>query len=211
MSPFGIALRIAALLAFVVAATSASHVARDGLDLNIVPTNEQAVHRMIMLGTLACITLLALPFVPGAEIGFAMPAAFGAAIAALVYGAAVVAMMQSYSVGRLLPVSRLQRLLSFLRMRRAANLVARAALLSSEARLAMLLDAAPPRVVALALRHRYVALALSVNVSGNAVIGGGGGILLMAGLSGIYATLPTFLAVAIAVSPVPPAVLFLGF
>ena len=113
-------------------------------------------------------------------------------------------------MSRLLPGSQLQRLLSFLRMRRAANLVARAALLSSEARLAMLLDAAPPRVLALALRHRYVALALSVNVPGNAVIGGGG-ILLMAGLSGIYDPLPTFLAVAIAVSPVPPAVLFLGF
>lgn len=84
MSPFRIALRIAALLAFVVAATWASHLIRDALDLNIMPTNEQSVHRMIMLGTVAYIVLLALPFVPGAEIGFAMLAAFGAAIVPLV-------------------------------------------------------------------------------------------------------------------------------
>jgi hypothetical protein len=211
LSPIGIALRVAALLAFVVAATWASHLVRDALDLNIVPTNEQAVHRMIMLGTLAYIVLLALPFVPGAEIGFAMLTAFGAAIVPLVYGATVLAMMLSYGVGRLLPASVLERLLAVLRLRRAANLVARASPLSPEARLAMLLDAAPPRVVALALRHRYVALAISVNMPGNVVVGGGGGIMLMAGMSGIFTPLPTLVAIAIAVSPVPIAVLFLGY
>jgi hypothetical protein len=61
-----------------------------------------------------------------------------------------------------------------------------------------------------ALRHRYVALALAVNVPGNSVIGGGGGIMLMAGLSGIFAPLPTLLAIAVAVSPVPLVILLLG-
>jgi hypothetical protein len=34
--------------------------------------------------------------------------------------------------------------------------------------------------------------------------------MMMAGLSGIFAPLPTFLTIAIAVSPVPLAVMFLG-
>jgi hypothetical protein len=49
-----------------------------------------------------------------------------------------------------------------------------------------------------------------VNTPGNAVIGGGGGIMLLAGLSGIFAPLPTALSIMIAVSPVPLAVALLG-
>lgn len=208
--PVTIALRVVALIAVVVAATWAAHLIRDALDLTIMPANEQQVHRAIMLGSVAYIGLLALPFVPGAEIGIAMLTAFGAAIAPLVYAATVVSMILAYGVGRLLPITALEQLLSFLRMRRAADLVARAAPLAREERLAMLLDGAPPRTVALALRHRYIALALSVNIPGNAVIGGGGGIMLMAGLSGIFAPVSTLLAIVVAVSPVPLAVMLLG-
>lgn len=206
----GIALRFVALLVLVVAATWASHLLRDALNLQVVPENEQQVHRAIMLGSVAYIGLLALPFVPGAEIGLAMLTAFGAAIAPLVYAATVLAMLLSYTIGRLVPITALARLLSLLRMRRAAEVVTRAAPLSSAERLAMLLDGAPPRTVALALRHRYMALALALNIPGNALIGGGGGIALLAGLSGIFAPLPTLLAIAIAVSPVPLTVMLLG-
>jgi len=206
----GIAVRVVALVALVLADTWGAHMIRDALNLTIMPVNERQVHRAIMLGTVAYIGLLALPFVPGAEIGIAMLTAFGAAIAPLVYAATVCAMMLAYLVGRLLPIRALARLLTFLRMRRAAELVERAAPLSREARLAMLLEGAPPRTLALALRYRYAALALAVNVPGNAVIGGGGGIMMMAGLSGIFAPLPTVLAVMLAVSPVPLAVMLFG-
>ncbi len=209
-SPLSIALRIIAIVAFVLAATWAAHMIRDALNLTIMPAQEQQVHRAIMLGTVAYIGLLALPFVPGAEIGIAMLTAFGAAIAPLVYAATVIAMLLSYTLGRLLPITALARLLTFLRMRRAADLVTRAAPLSQDARLAMLLEGSPPRTMALALRHRYVALALSVNIPGNVVIGGGGGIMMMAGLSGLFSPLPTALTIIIAVSPVPIAVMLFG-
>jgi hypothetical protein len=101
-------------------------------------------------------------------------------------------------------------MLTVFRLRKAADLVSRAARLPRQARVEMLLDGAPPRVVALALRHRYIALALAVNTPGNAVIGGGGGIMFLAGLSGIFAPLPTALSIMIAVSPVPLAVALLG-
>jgi len=208
MTRTAIVLRVVVLLCIVVAGTWAAHFLRDAFDLRVMPANEQQVHRAIMVGALAYIVLLAMPFVPGAEIGIAMLTAFGAAIAPLVYGATVLAMLLSYSLGRLLPITVLARLLSFLWMRRAADLVTRAAPLTCDARLALLMDGAPPRTAALALRHRYVALALAVNIPGNAVIGGGGGIMLMAGLSGIFAPLPTFLAIAVGVSPVPLAVMF---
>jgi hypothetical protein len=49
-----------------------------------------------------------------------------------------------------------------------------------------------------------------VNLPGNILIGGGGGISLMAGTSGLY-SLPRFLCtIAIGISPVPLAFLIFG-
>jgi len=206
----GVLVRLAILVAVLALATWGVHLIRDALDLQVRPDNEQQVHTAIMLGSVAYTALLALPFVPGAEIGLAMLAGFGPAIAPLFYVCTVAAMTLAYTVGRFLPIGALERLLSLLRMRRAAGLVARAAPLSPEARLAMLLDGRPKRALGLGLRYRYVALALAVNTPGNAIIGGGGGIMMMAGLSGIFSPLSTFLTVTLAVSPVPLAVLFLG-
>lgn len=202
--------RLILLVAFLALATWGVHLIRDALDLQIRPDNEQQVHSAIMLGSVAYVGLLALPFVPGAEIGLAMLAAFGPSIAPLIYVATVASMMVAYTVGRFLPISALERLLFFLRMRRAAALVARAALLSPEDRLAMLLDGQSPRSIKLGLRYRYIAVALAVNTPGNSIIGGGGGIMMMAGLSGIFSPIAIFLTISLAVSPVPLAVIFLG-
>lgn len=203
-------LRLVILIAFLLLATWGAHTVREALNLEIRPGNEQMVHRAIMLGAVAYVALLALPFVPGAEIGIAMLAAFGPGIAPLIYVATVASMMLAYTVGRFLPISALERLLSFLRMRRAAALVAQAAPLSREERLAMLLDGQPKKALTYGLRYRYLVIALAVNTPGNSVIGGGGGIMMMAGLSGIFSPLPTFLTIAAAVSPIPLAVMFLG-
>lgn len=208
--PGAVLLRLAILVAVLVLATWGAHLVRDALNLQIRPDNEQQVHRAIMLGALAYVGLLALPFVPGAEIGLALLAAFGAGIAPLIYVATVAAMMLAYTAGRFLPISTLERLLLLLRMRRAAALVARAAPLSQEQRIAMLLGDQPKRALSLGLRYRYIALGLAVNTPGNSFVGGGGGIMMMAGVSGIFSPLATFLTVTVAVSPVPLAVMFLG-
>ena len=206
----GIVLRVALLNVVVVLATWGAHEIRDALNLQIRPDNEQQVHRMIMFGAVAYIGLLALPFVPGAEIGIAMLAAFGPAIAPLIYVCTVASMIVAYTAGRFLPTAVLQRLLSTLRMHRAADLVARAAPLSGDERVAMLLDGQSARAMRIAVRYRYVSLALAVNTPGNSIIGGGGGIMLMAGLSGIFSPLATVATIALAVSPVPLAVAFFG-
>ncbi len=206
----GIVLRVAILITVLVLATWGAHMVRDALNLQIRPDNEQQVHRMIMLGSAAYIGLLALPFVPGAEIGLAMLAAFGPAIAPLIYVCTVASMILAYTAGRFLPIDVLQRGLSAFRMHRAADLVARAAPMSGDDRVAMLLDGQSARALRLAIRYRYVALALAVNTPGNSIIGGGGGIMLMAGLSGIFSPLATVATIALAVSPVPLAVAFFG-
>lgn len=199
------------LIGFIVLATWGVHMIRDALQLEIRPGNEHMVHQAIMIGAAAYIVLLAVPFVPGAEIGIALLTGFGAAIAPLVYVCTVAAMMLAFAIGRFLPISALEQVLRTIRMRRAADLVSRAAPLSKDERVAMLLEGQSNRVVRLALHYRYVAIAIAVNTPGNSIIGGGGGIMLIAGLSGIFTPLSTFLTVILAVSPVPLAVVFLGF
>jgi hypothetical protein len=210
LTPLGIALRVLLLVAVAVAGTWAAHWVRDALDMTIMPSVEIQVHRGIMLGMVAYIVLMAIPFVPGAEIGLALLTAFGASIAPLVYAATVLSMMLAYVVGRLLPGKTLVQLLTLLRLRKASALMERAVALPPGDRLALFLEGAPPRTVGLALRHRYVALAVIVNVPGNSVIGGGGGIMMLAGLSGIFAPAQTLLTIIIAVSPIPLAIVLLG-
>ena len=205
-----IAFRVALLLVLIFAATALAHAVRDALDLQIQPSNEQMVHRTIMVGAVVYVVLLAFPFVPGAEIGLALLAAFGPAIAPLIYVCTVTSMMLAYVVGRFVPLETLVRLLEGLRLRKAAALVARAAPLSPQDRLALLLDGNSKKAVKFALRYRYVALAVAINTPGNSVIGGGGGIMMMAGLSGVFTPLATAVVVVLAVSPVPIAVFFFG-
>ena len=204
-------LKFSILIGFILLATWGVHMIRDGLDLQIRPDNEQQVHKAIMIGAAAYVRLLAMPFVPGAEIGIALLAGFGAAIAPLIYVCTVAGMMLAFMIGRFLPINVLERLLRVLRMRRAAELVARAAPLPKDERVAMLLEGQSKPVLHLALRYRYATMAVAVNMPGNSIIGGGGGIMIIAGLSGIFTPLSTFLTVILAVSPVPLAVIFLGF
>ncbi len=154
--------------------------------------------------------LLAIPFVPGAEIGLAMLTMLGPPIAILVYGCGVVGLSLSFAAGRILPFGLLVRLAAAFRLRSIAASLEALAPLDYEARLNFLMHNAPNRVLPFVLRHRYLGLALALNVPGNVIVGGGGGLLLMAGVSRIYAPLPTLLAIALGVAPAPLAVLAFG-
>jgi hypothetical protein len=210
MSPAGLALRGAVLIAAILIAGRITAEFREALDLVVMPHNEIAVHRSIMLATGAFVILLAVPFVPGAEIGLTLLTVFGPPIAPLVYGATVGALTLSYLVGRLLPPATVAAGLRALRLARAAETVEAAAPLPREARLALLLQGGTPWALRLATRFRYAALLVAINVPGNFLIGGGGGIALMAGMSGLFAPIPFLLTVALAVAPVPLAILLFG-
>jgi hypothetical protein len=77
-------------------------------------------------------------------------------------------------------------------------------------RLRFIVSEAPNRFIPYFLRHRYLSLAIVVNIPGNIIIGGGGGIALMAGISRVYSLTGFLVTLAIGVSPVPIAVLLFG-
>lgn len=154
--------------------------------------------------------LLALPFVPGIEISLALFAALGSAVAVHIYVATVLALLASYLVGRMVPARLIAAGFAAVGLPSAEQLVRRLDLLDARQRLAALTEAAPRRLVPILLRYRYLAIMVAFNLPGNAVLGGGGGIALLAGLSGLF-TFPGYLAVVcLAVLPVPLAALLAG-
>lgn len=165
----------------------------------------------MLLGLLALYALLiALPFVPGVEIGLALLMAEGSAIAPWVYLATLLGLTLAFAVGTLIPSAILQRLLSDLRLTGPRRVLERLEPLDGDARLAAFIDAAP-RWLGRAARFRYLVLALLVNLPGNALLGGGGGILFLAGFSRLFSPTLTIATLALAVAPVPLLVWALGF
>ena len=182
----------------------------EALDVEIRPSNEHAIHRIIVVSMVAYVILIALPFVPGVEIGLAVLMILGPEIAPLVYLCTLAALSLSFGIGRFIPERMLVSFLGDLHFRKATHLLTELEGLDAQQRLSMILQRAPIRIVPFLMRHRYIALIVALNLPGNMVIGGGGGIALMAGLSRLFTPYAFVLTVAIAVSPVPFAWLVLG-
>ena len=179
-----------------------------GVDLG---TGAQSQDLQVMVvGIVVYTALMAIPFVPGMEISLGLLAVFGPRVAMAVYVATVAALCLSCLIGKILPVSLLATLFGSLGLQRAKGLVQSLEPLSAELRLATLINHAPKRIVPMLLKHRYIAIIVALNVPGNAIIGGGGGIALLAGMSGLF-TMPRFFAsVSLAALPVPLFVMLTG-
>lgn len=191
-------------------ANQAAHYIVEAINFDIRPSNEDSVHRVIMTSAVLYSLLLALPFVPGAEIGIALLMTLGPPIALLVYVCTVAGLTISFLIGRLVPISIIGKVVQALGLKKISVLLEAIEPLDQQQRLSFLTSRAPNKMVPLLLRSRYVGLGILFNLPGNFLIGGGGGIGLIAGLSGLFSFLGYFLTVTIAVSPVPLAVGFFG-
>lgn len=178
-------------------------------------TAESTGMQSLMIGTLVIILLLyaaliAIPFVPGIEIGISLLMLKGAAIAPMVYGATVLGLAIAFTLGRVIPYRWIRDTLADLRMARAAALFERLEPVSQEERLAILMERLPHWARPVFGGGRYLLLAALLNIPGNAVIGGGGGIAVIAGFSRLYRPLMSFAVIALAVLPVPLTVWLMG-
>ena len=156
-----------------------------------------------MTATVIYIVLMALPFMPGVEIGLSMLMIFGAKIAFLVYVSTVAALTLAYLIGRFLPPELGAKAFDVVGLGRARDLAMRLAPLSAHQRMAVLTRESPARLFPYFVKHRFVALAVLLNLPGNVVIGGGGGIAMLAGMTRLFPLPAYLLTVALAVAPVP--------
>jgi hypothetical protein len=205
-----LAWKVALLVGLIVAAKLAGEWVEARLATHLTPSTEPVVHRAIMVALALYVVLMALPFVPGVEIGLTLIAMFGGKIVPVVYGATVLALFCSFMAGRLLPETALPRLLDGLRLHRAAAAIRRVEALPREQRLEVLVQNAPSGIVPFLLRHRYLALMVALNIPGNALIGGGGGLGLAAGYSRLFGTGGYIAAITLAVAPIPLALIIFG-
>jgi hypothetical protein len=203
-------LMIAVLILLVISANvGVGHIA-SALQFDIRPSNEDLVHRTLMTAAVIYVLLIALPFVPAVEIGLVLIALFGPPVAVLLYVCTILGLTASFVLGWLIPLRVVGTLFAELRLRRASKLIERLDSTDKDARLALLLQNSPRRTVSALLRHRYLVLAVALNLPGNIVIGGGGGIALTAGVSKLYSIAGFLTTIAIAVAPIPLAVLIFG-
>jgi len=156
---------------------------------------------------LAYIILTAIPFVPGTEIGVALLMVLGAKVAAFVYLSTIAALTLSFSLGRLVPEHRLAAWLRRHGIVRAATLIEAFARLGPHGRDRYLTQHAPRWLKPWLVNHRMLTLIALVNLPGNTLLGGGGGIALVTGLSKLMSFPQFLLGVAIAVAPVPVVVI----
>ncbi|KAA3627298.1 MAG: hypothetical protein DWQ09_13355 [Proteobacteria bacterium] len=157
----------------------------------------------LLLAMVLYVLFMALPFVPGIEVGLVVMLVGGLEGIAPVYTATLLALSLSYGLGRLMPVPVLGGVLAWLGSRRAEALVHEMEEMTPSQRMVYLTRQIPSRWLPFFLRHRYLALAIALNRPGNALIGGGGGIGVVTGMSGLF-PFPRYLAlIAVAVSPVP--------
>jgi hypothetical protein len=141
--------------------------------------------------------LLALPFVPGVELGLLLMLIFGRSGIVVVYLATVAGLTLAYCLGRFAPATLYQKLRSRLAEQMPERLV------GEQGPLGRLKGLSRGRLGRWITASRALLLALLINLPGNAVIGGGGGISMIYGI-GRLVTLRTFLLVVLlATAPVP--------
>ena len=112
--------------------------------------------------------------------------------------------------GRYGALNWLIKLRSDLQLHRIGRLLERIRDRAPDDRLAALDDRLPNWLAPMLVRYRYLTLAVLINIPGTIAIGGGGGIMLVAGLSRLFHVGLTILTIALATLPVPLAVWLLG-
>ncbi len=165
---------------------------------------------LVPIALVLYILLMMLPFMPGIEIGLALLMILDKQGCLLVYIATVFALSNAFCVGRLMPPGPLIGLLKWLNLDRAAGLVQRLEPMSPEQRRQTLEQQLPGWLSSILVRNRYLTLAVVLNLPGNALLGGGGGISITAGMSQLMPMRAFVFVVALAVAPVPLAFYFMS-
>jgi hypothetical protein len=177
------------------------------INFQLWPQHEHIMITVLCLSIVVYILWMAIPFVPGVELGLALMVMLGPKGVALIYLCTLLSLSLSFTIGRLMPLNMFARFFGWLNLHRAQDLVLQLEPLNSEERLDFLLRTAPSKVIPFLLKHRFLIIALALNLPGNALVGGGGGIGLISGMSRLYPFPKYLLLVSVAITPLPLLIL----
>ena len=166
---------------------------------------EIGIFALVMSG-IAYLLLLALPFVPGVELGLLIMVFFGRDGVIAAYLATIGGLCLAYAAAWLMPNQMTSRWVARLGLSDAAE--DPGAAINDMVANAKMTGRLAGKFGSFLLDHRYLTLAACLNLPGNSVLGGGGGIAFLSGLSGQFHWKRFILTVVLATSPIPLLVLF---
>jgi hypothetical protein len=196
-------IKISLLVGFLVFVNYGGSVVVEQINFQFWPEHERLMITVLWFAIVFYILWMGLPFVPGIELGLALMVLLGTRGVVLVYLCTLLSLSLSFTVGRLIPLNSFARFLGWLHLYKARDLILQLEPLNSEEKLDFLLRSAPSRVIPFLLKHRYLMIAIALNLPGNALIGGGGGIGLISGMSRLYPSPKYILLVSLAIMPLP--------
>jgi len=204
-------LRTVARLGFIVVAVYITH----QLMSWVMSEAEAAKSGPLMIGLVlvvlcAYIVLISIPFVPGIEIALSLMIIRGPEVVIWVYVATVLGLFLAFLAGQYLSYGYLHSIFRDMRMKRACDLLDTIQPLSRNERLSLLKSKIPSPLRPFLIEGRYAIIGIVLNIPGNALIGGGGGIMLVAGLSRVFSTCWLLVTLLCAVAPIPIAILVFG-
>ena len=161
------------------------------------PSSDLSMGMLIGSGCLYLL-VLAIPFVPGVELGLLIMVLFGVTGAVAAYLATVGGIVLAFAAGRFLPLSVTTGWLAWVGLNGLA-------LTPDMAVERLFADKQSPAswLGSRLLKFRHLTLALCLNLPGNSILGGGGGIGLLCGLGRTFGWKGFVSTVVLAVLPVP--------
>ena len=144
---------------------------------------------------------LALPFVPALELGILIMAMLGPTGAVAAYMATLIGLVLAFAVGKSFPEQLVVSLLNRFGIAKDGQRLERA--YSTTIGQVANRPNMSGRIAGFLLRYRYPTLALLLNLPGNSIAGGGGGLALLCGASRQFNWRGFVITVAVAVSPIP--------
>jgi len=161
----------------------------------------------LVAGAVSLAVLLGLPFVPSVEMGLMMMAVFGRDGAVAAWLATIAGLSLAYAAGRYMPFDWMRHWLQRHGLLKPGRETA-TSVLGLFVDKTNFTNTRGRRIAAYLLRHRYLLFAALINMPGNSVLGGGGGIALMSGFARLYRWPRFLLTVALASLPIPFLVFF---
>jgi hypothetical protein len=153
-------------------------------------------------GGMIYILLLSLPFVPGVELGILLMCLFGKEGVVSVYLATVAGLSLAFLFGRLIPPRWIDRGWERLGHSRSCS-----SQVDEIEKMADCISAGrkhlPSWLKSYLVKYRYLTIAILVNIPGNYILGGGGGISIACGTSRRISWKGFLVTIVLAVSPVP--------
>ena len=159
----------------------------------------------LAMSCIAYLLLLALPFVPGVELGLLIMVFFGRDGVIAAYLATIGGLCLAYAAAWSLPNQMTSRWVTRLGLSDAAE--DPGAAINGMVANAKVAGRLAGKFRSFLLNHRYLTLAAGLNLPGNSALGGGGGIAFLCGLSGQFHWRRFILTVVLATAPIPLLVL----